>query len=264
MVFAFARHWIAGENLRDAIERVRTDNKKKINGMVNFLGEETIDKEHVERIVKEYMEILDSIENLKSAISLKLTQLGLLLNKGHCLHNLSNITKHAFDLKKFVWIDMEKSSFVNHTIEIYLHLSEDFPNIGLTVQASLRRSKKDLIKLLKKQAIIRLVKGAYHESKDVAFQNKGEIDRNYVKLMEILFNKSERFAIATHDERLIEKAISFGMETEFQFLMGIKENIKERLAKKYKVSEYIPYGTHWLPYVLRRIREHPTSLLKIL
>ena len=165
-----------------------------------------------------------------------------------------------------MWLDMESAEHTDETIEIYHTFFSRYERLGIALQANLKRTENDLNDLLKRGAKIRLVKGAYRENARIAFKSKKEVDDNYLKLMRILFQKSNEFAIASHDEKIIHKAQTLSKKHprkfEFQFLKGIREEIKSDLIKKkFVVSDYIPYGTNWLAYSVRRIKERKRNIL---
>jgi proline dehydrogenase len=173
-----------------------------------------------------------------------------------------------------MWIDIESIQFVEDTISIYLELLREYKrSTGVAIQSYLKRSSSDLLHLVEQGASVRLVKGAYREDESIAFQSMGKINSNFSKLMKILFEYGNSndgiFAIATHDPKLIDEAIllskTSGIDNrkfEFQFLMGINSELKENLVKRgFRVSEYIPYGSHWFPYSMRRIRERRRNIL---
>jgi proline dehydrogenase len=161
---------------------------------------------------------------------------------------------------------MESSEYTDDTIGIYNDLFDKYERLGIALQANLKRTSKDLVELLKKGAKVRLVKGAYHEDKKTAFQARKEVDENYKKLMEMLFVNGNEFGIATHDSKLIDEAKQLykthERKFEFQMLKGIRDELKPILVKKgFSVSEYIPYGTNWLPYSIRRLKERKRNIL---
>jgi proline dehydrogenase len=159
---------------------------------------------------------------------------------------------------------MESVKFTEDTISIYLELSRQYAMIGVAIQAYLRRSASDLLHILESGGNVRLVKGAYHEAVENAFTTGEEVNGNYAKLMKMLFENNIYFAIATHDSNLIEEAIRLSRDAkfEFQMLMGIRDDLKSKLvARNFAVSEYIPYGSQWLPYSVRRIRERKRNIL---
>ncbi|MGQ0638248.1 MAG: proline dehydrogenase family protein, partial [Nitrososphaerota archaeon] len=234
----------------------------------NKLGEHLTSKTQIENTVKQYIMIVSSLKKsgIEGGISVKPTQLGLSRSRNECLQNYNIIIEKAALSQAFVWIDMESSEHTDDTIGIYLDLFYKYERLGLALQANLRRSKKDLMRLLEKGAKIRLVKGAYRENKEIAFQSRKQVDQNYRALMEILFLKGNEFGIATHDYNMIEQAIKlskkYEKKFEFQMLKGIRDELKPDLLQKgFSIAEYIPYGTNWLPYSIRRLKERKRNIL---
>lgn len=267
-LFGIAKQWIAGDSMEQAIESARLANKKGMDAIINKLGEHLASKTQVENTVKEYTMLVSNLRKSKveGGISIKPTQLGLSRSKKECLQNYSIVIEKAALSQAFVWIDMESSEYTDDTIGIYLDLFDKYERLGIAIQANLRRSRGDLMRLVEKGAKIRLVKGAYRENKQIAFQSKSEVDQNYRNLMEMLFVKANEFGIATHDSVLIEKAIKLSKahekKFEFQMLKGIRDELKPSLVKKgFSISEYIPYGTNWLPYSIRRLKERKRNIL---
>ena len=267
-LFMIAKQWIAGDSMQQALESARLANKKGMDAIINRLGEHITTKSQVEKTVKEYLHLISNLKRSKveGGVSIKPTQLGLSRNKKECLKNYEIIIEGAASSQSFVWIDMESSEHTDDTIGIYLDLFDKYERLGIAIQANLKRSRGDLMRLLEKGAKIRLVKGAYREKKENAFQSKREVDENYRTLMEMLFVKGNEFGIATHDSVLIENAIklskAYEKKFEFQMLKGIRDELKPDLLKKgFSVSEYIPYGTNWLPYSIRRLKERKRNIL---
>jgi proline dehydrogenase len=161
-----------------------------------------------------------------------------------------------------MWIDMESSKFTEDTITLYIELLKEYPMIGIAIQAYLRRSGADILHIMEHGGKVRLVKGAYHESEEHAFSTREEIDGNFSHLMKMLGDGGNFFAVATHDDKLIEQAL--GKNCQFQLLMGIRDELKNKLVSEgLPVAEYIPYGTHWLPYSVRRLRERKRNILLV-
>jgi len=266
----FARQWIAGETLDDAIESARKANSNGLGAIINYLGEHVRDKEEAEANKNENFRIVQAIKDNKinSSISIKLTQLGLGIDKEFCLSNVEAIVDRAASNNIFVWIDMESSTYTQDTIDIYLTIFKKHKNAGIAIQSNLIRSESDIHRIAASGGIIRLVKGAYDEQSDVAYSRRSEVTMNFSKIMGFLFYRSPFFAIATHDERLIYEAIEANKthqkKIEFQMLLGVREELKNELVKKgFTVVDYIPYGKKWLPYSLRRIRERKRNILLI-
>jgi proline dehydrogenase len=265
LLFKVAKKWVAGHTADEAIAAARDANAKGMAAILNFLGEETTKPEDVENTVKEYLSVMERIaaEKIRGCVSAKPTQLGLAIGFESCLANYTRLAVKAGQLGQFMWIDMESVKFTEDTIAIYLELFKRYKSIGVAMQSYLRRSASDLLHVLENGGKVRLVKGAYSEPDEHAFSSKDEVDANYSKLMKMLQQSGKFFAIATHDSKLIDEAISFTKsQFEFQLLMGIRDELKRDLvAKGFTVSEYIPYGAQWLPYSVRRLRERKRNLL---
>jgi proline dehydrogenase len=274
-LFKIARKWVSGSTHEDALSSAKNSNNKGISAILNFLGEDTTDARAVEQTVKEYNVLLDLLKSnsIDGCISIKPTQVGLRIGFNLCLYNFRQIARKARSSDKFMWIDIESFPFVEDIIAIYLELLRDYKEIGVAIQAYLKRSSSDLLHLLEQGANIRLVKGAYSENEEIAFRSMEKINSNFSKLMNTLFENGDKtntiFAIATHDPRLINEAIDlsrkFGVDKkkfEFQLLKGINDEMKESLVKQeFRVCEYIPYGSQWLPYSIRRIKERKRNIL---
>ena len=274
-LFKIARKWISGNTYEDALSSARISNGKGISAILNFLGEDTTDKKVIQQTVKEYIMLLDLLENasIDGCISIKPTQVGLRIGVDSCLFNLRQIARKARSLNKFMWLDIESYPFVEDTISIYLNLIKDYKGIGVAIQSYLKRSSSDLLHLLEQDANIRLVKGAYSENEEIAFRSTDKINSNFSELMTMIFSRVDKnrsiFAIATHDPRLINEAIELSRKFdtdrrkfEFQLLKGINDEMKVSLVNQgFRVYEYIPYGNHWLPYSVRRIKERKRNIL---
>jgi proline dehydrogenase len=250
------------------MERVEQANANKMLGIINLLGEEIRVREETNAATTEYLEILKAIDSrkIRSCISIKPTQLGLSIDKKLFEDNMISILSAANSLGNFVWMDIEGSPYTADTIDSYLEFRKKFDNIGVAIQAYLKRSEEDVNRILDSKGMIRLVKGAYSESPKIAFKRKNQINENFSKLMRLLFERGQGFAIATHHEKLIEEAAELSksrqVDFEFEMLMGIRDKKKIELAQRgYRVSEYIPYGKGWWAYSVRRIREHKSNIL---
>ena len=268
ILFGIAKQWIAGDTIDDALKSSKLSYKNGRHAIVNKLGEYHKSKTQINKTVKEYQKIVSSFRKWKvrGAISIKPTQIGLSISKKECIRNFQILIKKAASSHIFLWIDMESSDHTDETIEIYYHLFARYERLGIAIQANLKRTKNDLIDLLEHGAKIRLVKGAYKENSRIAFQSKEKVDGNYASLMKILFKNGNEFGIATHDSKMIDLAISlskkYKRKFEFQMLKGIRDELKPILIKKhFVVSDYIPYGTNWLQYSIRRIKERKRNIL---
>ena len=270
LLLRLAKQWVAGERLEDGIASVCKANSRGILGLLNLLGEEIKDKVEVEDVVAEYIRLVEAINKseVKSQISIKLTQLGLNFDYQYCLSNCMKIAEECKRYSNWLWIDMEGSTRTDKTISIYKKVLDNYPDSGLAVQAYLNRSENDVKSILPLGAKIRLVKGAYNESSEIALKGKKEISDNFARLAKLLFTNPKKsfFAIATHDSKLIDVAAEFSKEYranfEFEMLMGVRDTLKINLVKNgYTVREYIPYGPRWLAYSVRRLREKKSNII---
>ena len=268
ILFKVAKQWIAGNTIDDALTSAKNAYKLRRHTIINKLGEYHTSKKQISETVKEYQKIVRSFRKwkIRGAISVKPTQIGLSISQKECYRNLEQIIHDARNAHVFVWIDMESSDHTDETIEIYNVFFSKYERMGIALQANLKRTENDLKDLLQIGAKVRLVKGAYRENAHISFKSKEDVDKNYIKLMRILFQKSNEFAIASHDGKIIRKAQNlskkYPRKFEFQMLKGIREDLKSKLIKKkFVVSDYIPYGINWLPYSIRRIKERKRNIL---
>ena len=266
--------FVAGQELGpalDAIERVRAAG---LSTTVDILGESVAEAAHGRAAAEAYLVTLDALaeRGLDRNVSLKLSQFGLGLDETICRSNVALVFRRAAELDAFVRIDMEDHTTVDQTLAIWRDLRGINPSSGVVIQAALRRSAADVERLIADGARVRLCKGAYNEPPAVAFQERAEVDRSYAALMERLLREGTYPAIATHDERIIRRAISFakreGIGTErfeFQMLYGVRRDLQESLvAAGYRVRVYVPYGEQWYPYFMRRLAERPANLAFVL
>jgi proline dehydrogenase len=268
------RRFIAGENIHDAIETIRELNRQGITATFDHLGESTFSRAEAESDVREYLHVLDRIEatGVESNVSVKLTQLGLDIDEAYCLENTRRIVEAAKRHANFVRIDMEDSSKTDATLRVFRALFEQYGNVGIVLQAYLYRTEQDVENVLAMGARIRLCKGAYQESEEVAFPEKADVDANYVKLMKRLLKSGIYHGIATHDLRMIRATKEFAAAEaigkdrfEFQMLYGVRRDLMTDLAGEgYRVRAYVPYGEFWYPYFMRRLAERPANVWFIL
>ena len=268
ILFKIAKQWIAGDTMDDALKSAREANSHGMNAILNQLGEHFTSNVQVSSTVSDYFTLVSNLRRSKisGGLSIKPTQIGLSISVKECIENLDTIIEIALQSQSFVWIDMESSKHTDSTLKIYHSLFEKYERLGVAIQANLKRTQNDLEMLLKKGSKVRLVKGAYRESTKNAYKTRHEVDKNYDKLMKMLFEQGNEFAIATHDSKLIDRAIDLSKKHEkkfeFQMLKGIRDELKPILIKKgFSVSEYIPYGTNWFPYSIRRLRERKRNIL---
>jgi proline dehydrogenase len=271
VVLPLAKRWISGVNLESAVEDAKKANSKGIGAIVNFLGEEIKDPAEADAHTAEYLRLQQAISDsgIKGFASVKLTQLGLGSDEPGMQARLERIVDNSERLSQLLWIDMEGSPFIDATIRTYLTFHERHRHVGVALQSYTRRSESDLKKILDAGGTVRLVKGAYRESRDFVYSTRQEVSENFTKLLGILFERGDGFAIGTHDSALIDSgkklAESHHADFRFELLKGIRDELKEDLVKSgYKVSEYLPYGDRWYAYSKRRITEHPSNVWLLL
>ncbi len=269
-----SRRFVAGEVLDDAVEATRALNKRGMHVSLDHLGENVSDAKEAASAAQDYINILDRIKQagVDANISIKFTALGLDISQELCEQNLIRILEHAQQFPIFVRIDMEGSAYTEQTVDITLRMHERFEHVGTVIQSCLYRSKKDTEQLIAQGVRVRLVKGAYKEPKSVAFQNKSEVDHNYVRLMTMLLLHGNYPAIATHDEAIINATCKYARDNgiskaafEFQMLYGIRRDLQEKLVGQgYNMRVYVPYGSQWYPYLMRRMAERPANLVFVM
>ena len=272
----FASRFVAGETLDDAVAAVRQLNARGITASLDLLGESVRTEAEAGQAADTAIAMLDRIaaDRLDSNVSVKLTQLGLDLGGAVCVSNTRRLLDRAKALGTFVRVDMESSSHTQRTIDL---VEKDlFPayqeNVGIVIQSYLYRSADDIERLIGLKMRVRLCKGAYKEPASVAFPLKADVDRSYAALMEALLERGRYPAIATHDETLIARARAFVAERgiardrfEFQMLYGVRRDLQDMLVKEgYRLRVYVPFGTQWYPYLMRRLAERPANIAFIL
>ena len=266
-----ARRFVAGEGLDDALAAARAANEAGMKVSLDFLGENVASREDAVRAKEMYFGVFDRIarEKLDANVSLKLTQLGLDFGADFCLEQMLPIVKHAESLGNFVRIDMEGSAYTQRTVDMARSLRGQSAAVGTVVQAYLYRTEQDVRDLLGASCRMRLCKGAYLEPPDVAFPEKKDVDANYVKLMQALLPSGVYHGIATHDPAMIAATKAFASrqgiakdQFEFQMLYGIRPDLQRELIREgYNMRVYIPYGSDWFPYFMRRLAERPANLI---
>jgi proline dehydrogenase len=266
-----AKRWISGVDLDSALADAKKANSRGMGAVVNFLGEDIKDPATAESHTGEYLKLQQRIseEGIRGFASVKLTQLGLGADDAGAAERLGRIAVNSEKFNQALWIDMEGSSFTERTLSIYLAALGRHRNLGIVLQAYMRRSESDLSRLLEAGAKVRLVKGAYRESREVVYPSRKEVSDSFSRLMGVLFDRADGFAIATHDSVLVDEAkklaVSKHVNFEFEMLKGIRDELKDDLVKSgYRVSEYLPYGDRWFAYSKRRITEHPSNILLLL
>jgi len=271
-----ARRFIAGETLDEAIAVVRDLNARGILAALDHLGENVASRDDAERAAGEYQELLQRIaaEGVQSTISVKLTHVGLDFGEDFCCDLMRSVLETARSVENMVEIDIEGSEYTQSTLDVFHCLLDENDNLRLALQAYLFRTEEDLQGLIERGSSVRLCKGAYDESPSIAWKEKGEVDASFARLMDLMLSeqaiqKGFYPALATHDHALILRAErevarrridkdSF----EFQMLHGVRRDWQQRLAADgYRLRIYVPYGTQWYPYFMRRLAERPANLL---
>jgi proline dehydrogenase len=267
VVGIFSKKYIAGEKLEDAVNLVLTLNKKGIYATIDVLGESVRNKEEALDAKRKALEVLDNIEKFKlmANLSIKPTQMGLNIDENFALQNITEIVEKAKNLNNFIRIDMEDSPYTDATFAILKKLKEKYDNVGVVVQAYLKRSFDDVIKLNKINTNYRLCKGIYIEPANIAYKGRQEIRDNYLKILETILKSGNYVGIATHDEYLINEAKKMISELkiskdkfEFQMLLGVREDLRDKINNEgFKIRIYVPFGKDWYPYSVRRLKENP-------
>lgn len=268
---AFARRFIAGETIEDAVRTARVLQSDGHLITLDYLGESVRTTEEAGAATREYVRLLDVIvaAGIERNISLKLTQLGVDVDRATCIDNLRRILEPAQPQGFFVRIDMESSRYTDVTLQIFETLwQQQYRGLGVALQAYLHRTGADVRRMNALGARVRLVKGAYKEPASLAYQKKAEVDSAYVRLMELLLEEGTYPAIATHDPAILEKTRAHAARRgvtndrfEFQMLYGIRRDLQASLlARGYRVRVYVPFGREWFPYFMRRLGERPANL----
>ena len=267
MVRYFAGRYIAGETVQDAIATVRALNAEGVCATLDVLGEDITSRDEAVTSREQSNQVLHAIsrEKLDSNLSIKLTSLGLKLDKDFCAENVREILKVAAGYNIFVRFDMEDSTCTTDTIGIFRTLHREFPNTGIVLQAYMRRSEEDVLGLIDDRPNFRLCKGIYKEKKEIAFQTREEVQKNFIRLLELMLKRQAYVGIATHDTVLVDAASGFltamGLrkdQYEFQMLLGVRPELRKRLVRNgHRVRLYVPFGEHWYGYSTRRFKENP-------
>lgn len=270
MAQSMARRFVAGETLGDAIDVVRTINQQGMTATLDHLGENVSSQGEAIVAADAYRSALQEIARagVRCNVSLKLTHMGLDLGEDFAQTNTARVVEEAAELGNFVRIDMEGSDYVARTLDVFYALYERHKNVGIVLQVYLYRTQSDLERLLEVGARVRLVKGAYLEPPTVAFASKQEVDANFIRLTETMLSRGTYPAIATHDPAMIDAAKRYAREQgidrgsfEFQMLYGIRRDLQTQLVRDgYNVRVYVPYGTQWYSYLMRRLAERPANL----
>lgn len=268
----FANRFVAGETLDTAIAAVRALNARGITASLDLLGESVHNESEARATAKQYVEMLDRIaaEGVDSNVSLKLTAMGLDVSEELCLRLMDGVLGRARDHGTFVRIDMESSAYTQRTLDIFEHRL--FPafreHVGIVLQSYLYRTMADVEAAIRMRARVRLCKGAYKEPDAVAFPDKKDVDDSYIRAMRLLLTRGNYPGIATHDEAIINEAKRFALEQgispgrfEFQMLYGVRRDLQHQLVDEgYRMRVYVPFGTQWYPYLMRRLAERPANV----
>jgi proline dehydrogenase len=265
-----ARRFVAGETLDEAIAAARKCTELGMLASLDYLGENVSTTSDAQRARDAYLEIFERIakEKLNANVSCKLTQLGLDLSAEFCEGLVLSVVERAAGYDNFLRVDMEGSIYTQRTVELVKRVRSRSPAVGTVIQAYLYRSERDIQDLLAYGCRMRLCKGAYKESAEVAFERKKEVDGNFVRLMHLLLSSGFYHAIATHDPHMLGETIRWAAakgiskhDFEFQMLYGVRADLQRRLVKGgYRMRVYIPYGRDWFPYFMRRLAERPANL----
>lgn len=269
----FASRFVAGETIDEGVAAARELMSRGITASLDLLGESVTRPAEATAAKEQYLTMLDRMAaagTIEVNVSVKLTQMGLDIDEALCRRNMREILERAAGHRGFVRLDMEGSAYTQRTLDFFRqHLFPDFAgHCGVVIQSALRRSEQDINDLIRMRARVRLCKGAYLEPPDIAFPEKADVDRNYVKLMERLLTEGNYPGLATHDERIIAHARTFVAEHqiaedrfEFQMLHGVRRDLQQQLrAAGHRMRVYVPFGTQWYPYLMRRLAERPANI----
>jgi proline dehydrogenase len=268
---SFARRFIAGETIEEAIVVVRAIEASGLLHTLDLLGESVHTMAEADAATRAYLATMDRVvaAGVGRGLSLKLTQLGLTIDRATCVDNLRRILDRAGADDFFVRVDMENSSYTQVTLDVFETMwQQGYRNAGIVLQSYLRRTPKDAERMIELGASVRLVKGAYQEPKRIAYQRKSEVDAAFVEIMQLLVGRGTRTAIATHDRAMIDATRRFATSRgvspdafEFQMLYGIRRDLQAQLRDAgYRVRVYVPFGREWFPYFMRRLGERPANV----
>jgi proline dehydrogenase len=268
---SFARRFIAGETVEEAIDTSRQVQSEGLHLTLDYLGESVRTSEEATAATRAYVRLLDVIvvAGIERNISLKLTQLGVGIDRATCVDNLRRILDPAGRHEFFVRIDMENSPWTQMTLDIFETLwQQEYRNVGVALQAALYRTERDVQRMNELGARVRLVKGAYKEPESVAHPRKADVDTAFLRLTQLLLDEGTYPAIATHDPAMIDGTVAYAADRgidknrfEFQMLYGIRRDLQAKLSGAgYTVRLYIPFGREWFPYFMRRLGERPANL----
>jgi proline dehydrogenase len=272
MAKGFASRFVAGETLDAALDAVKKLNGKGITASLDLLGESVRNEKEARDSARQYIDILDRIreKRLDANVSVKLTAMGLDLGEELCVANMQNILERARAHETFVRLDMEGSDYTQKTLDIFY--DRLFPsyrgNVGIVLQSYMYRALSDAEQANVAGARVRICKGAYREPASVAYQDKKDVDESYLRCMRALLLDGHYPGIATHDERMINETKRFARDNqiqssrfEFQMLYGVRRDLQDKLVREgYRLRVYVPFGTQWYPYLMRRLAERPANV----
>ena len=270
-----ARRFVAGETVEEGVAAARALNAAGMKVTLDCLGESVSSEQEAAAAAETYLRLIDRIaeEKLDANVSLKLTQMGQDIDEEFLRHNVGRVLDRARQHDMFVRLDMESSDYTQRTLDFFERIwNEGYTNVGVVLQSYMRRSEADVRRANDLGARVRLCKGAYKEPEDVAFQEKHEVDRNFVSLMKLLLSDGTYPGIATHDPAMIdatrEYATAHSIPTdafEFQMLYGVRRDLQEQLVRAgYRMRVYVPFGDAWYPYLMRRMAERPANMFFII
>jgi proline dehydrogenase len=272
MARGFANRFVAGETMDTAVAAVRKLNSSGMTASLDLLGESVHNEGEARAAGKEYLAILDRInsEKLDANVSVKLTAMGLDISEELCVDVMQRILERAADYRSFVRLDMESSAYTQKTLDLFEQrlFAAYRENVGVVLQSYLYRTTADVEHMNQIRARVRICKGAYKEPEGVAYPDKKDVDAAYVRCMKLLMTDGNYPGIATHDEKIIALAKNFARESritpdryEFQMLYGVRRDLQEQLVREgYKLRVYVPFGTQWYPYLMRRLAERPANI----
>jgi proline dehydrogenase len=272
-----SRRFVAGTQVEDALAATRAMNQLGLSVSVDNLGENVTNADEARHSAQLYHQMLDQMseQGLNANVSLKLTHMGLDVDEAMAYQIASDLVQHAVRINNFVRVDMEGSPYTQRTLDFVHRLHQQPENaghVGAVIQSYLKRSEADVERLIAGRIRVRLCKGAYKEPPDIAFEKKADVDGNYIKLTKMLLKSGVYHGIATHDEDMIRATIEFAQkekipasEFEFQMLYGVRRDLQVKLIKEgWRCRVYIPFGTEWYPYLMRRLAERPANAIFIL
>ena len=268
MVPPVANRFVAGETPAEALEHVRELNRDDVGALLNLLGEHYDERSRADADAEAYCDLVDDIgrTDLRATVSIKPTQLGLAIAEDVFRENLARVVERAADRDVFVWIDMEDYPTTDATLDAYEHHARRQGDVGVCIQANLRRTRADLERLAPLPGKVRLVKGAYSPPEDVAFQSASRVNQAFRRSLRFMFEEFEDgIAVGSHDPDMVDLAAGLhdkhGTPYEVQMLMGVRSEAQRELARDREMWQYVPYGSAWLSYFYRRVKERRENVL---